>query len=220
MKLSRSADGSFSDAQSSRTSTVSPRDQLSISPIIEMPQMPQMSVQMHRQSQDFSYMQQNHSLLPHLRTDYLQTRHNQLGIQPMPTFTSAPQAPPRSIITSNPSNFGPPQPLEPPTNGTGSGGASPHMSNMGWGSPGHGGLPSPIPMDFSSYPDPSFNNVAGMYYAGNGMRRPQSTEPEDWSLRNNRFSNNHFNHHLQMASDWTVMPTGVDVKQERGTFAA
>jgi len=91
---------------------------------------------------------------------------------------------------------------------------------MSWGSPGHGNLPSPIPMDFSNYPDPNLHFNAGMYFTNNSLRRPQSTEPEDWTLRNNRYSNSHFNHHMQMAADWTNMPIAAEIKQERGAFAA
>jgi len=69
-------------------------------------------------------------------------------------------------------------------------------------------------MDFGGYPDPTYGGQQ-MFFPGNGMRRPQSTEPEDWSLRSNRNSNNHnqnnFNH-MHMSHDWNMpMP---DIKQE------
>lgn len=86
------------------------------------------------------------------------------------------------------------------------------MTTMGWGSPTNGVLPSPNPLDFGSYPEPAYGTQQ-IYFPGNNMRRPQSTEPEDWSLRSTRGHNNNFNHQLHMP-DWGAMPLG-DIKQER-----
>ncbi|KAK5958679.1 hypothetical protein OHC33_000522 [Knufia fluminis] len=211
-----SAEDTYSETRSSRASTGSPSDPPTISPNDEMPQM-----SLHRQSQDFKYIPQQQSLPPHMRNEYSMPMmhnhnhnhnhnlHNPSVSSATTNFTSAPQ--PRASITSNPTSYGPPQPLEPPANGTASGNASPHMSTMGWGSPTHGGLPSPTAMDFSGYPDPTYGGQQ-MFFPGSGMRRPQSTEPEDWSLRGNRNANNNFNH-MHMGHDWNMpMP---EIKQER-----
>lgn len=160
-------------------------------------------------------MQHNQSLPPHLRNDYsMSMRHNSmLGSTSTTHFTSASQ--PRLNITSNPSSYAPPQPLEPPTAGSGSGGASPHTSGINWGSPSHGTLPSPTGLDFGAYPDPTYGGQHMFFPSnGNGMRRPQSTEPEDWSLRSTGRSSSNFNHHLNMAHDWSAVALS-ELKQER-----
>lgn len=205
-----SAEDIYSETRSSRNSTGSPSDPPTISPNNEVPPM-----LLHRQSQDFKYMPQNQSLPPHMRNEYnmsmthTHTHNPPVGSAVTTSYTSAPQ--PRSSFTSNPMSYGPPQPMEPPANGTASGGASPHMSAMGWASPSHVGLPSPTAMDFGGYPDPTYGGQQ-MFFPGSSMRRPQSTEPEDWSLRPNRNSNNNFGH-LQMGHDWNMpMP---EIKQER-----
>lgn len=170
---------------------------------------------LHRQSQDFNYMTQNQSISSHLRNEYgMPVRHpSTIGSTPIHHFTSAPQS--RPNITSNPAAYGPPQPLEPPANGTISGGGSPHMAAMSWASPNHGGLPSPSQMDFGSYPDPSLGGQQHMYFGGGGTRRPQSTEPEEWSLRTSRNPNSNLNHHtMHMMPDWGAMGIA-EIKQER-----
>lgn len=206
---SHSGDDGYSDSRSSRNSTASLQDQPSISPNDEAHQLG-----LQRQSQDYNYMAHNNSLPPHMRSEYtLGMRHAQTVDAAPANYTSAPQ--PRTSITSNPTSYGPPQPLEPPANGTASDGASPHISAMGWGSPTHGNLPSPTAMDFANYPDPTYGGQQ-LYFPGNGMRRPQSTEPEDWSLRSNRNQNN-YHHHLNMGHDWNAMQMP-EIKQER-TYA-
>lgn len=208
----RSVDDSYSDARSTRTSTTPSADEHhSISPTTDMPQM-----SLHQPSQDFQYMPQNQSIPPHIRNEYgVSLRHNpSLSTTSMSSFSNIPQT--RPSITSNPSAYGPPQPLEPPTNGTASGGASPHLNAIGWGSPSHIGLPSPNPMDFGGYPDPTYGSQH-MFFTNNGMRRPQSTEPEDWSLRSIRNPNNNFNNHhmnLNMTHDWSALAMS-EIKQER-----
>lgn len=163
---------------------------------------------MHRQSQDFGYISQTQILPPHVRNDYsVPMRQNSLPQNPFPT--RYPNAPQRPSITSNPVSYGPPQPLEPPTNDTTSSGNSPHMSAMAWASPSNNaGLPSPGGLDFGNYSD-----LGGQqnFFANNLMRRPQSTEPQDWSLRSSRYSNDSFGH-MDMAADWGMMP---EIKQER-----
>lgn len=58
-------------------------------------------------------------------------------------------------------------------------------------------------MDYSSYPDPGYNNH--MFFTGNIVRRPQSTEPEDWALRN-RHAGTQMNYgaHVQFGNEWNV----------------
>lgn len=207
-KLSIPSTGSlddYSDTRSSRTSTASPQDAPSISPNDDLSNMT-----MHRQPQEFNYMPQNQSIPPHVRNEYSMSMRQNPSISSIGSTNYA-NAPSRTSITSNPAAYGPPQPLEPPANGTASGGASPHLSAIGWGSPTHGGLPSPGGLDFGSYPDPSYGGQQ-IFFPGNNMRRPQSTEPEDWSLRSTRNPNNNFNH-MNMGHDWTtLMP---EIKQER-----
>jgi len=172
---------------------------------------------MQRQGSDYGYMTQNHSLPPHMRQDYQPTGPRSTtpltAAASLSSFTSAPpqQRPP---ATSHPSSFGPPQPLEPPATGTGSGSASPHMANIGWGSPSHGTLPSPGTMDNYAYPEPNYGGHS-LYYPGSSIRRAQSTEPEDYGIRS-RHPHGHLANHVPMTADWSAMPLAVhDIKQER-----
>ena len=213
---------------SSRNSTTSPVERtLSPSPGQELPPL----VKLERAASDLGYMSHNSSLPPHMRNDY---QH-----QPSPrstpsmngpslnNYTSAPQS--QMSPTSHPAAYGPPQPLEPPTNVMGSGSASPHMGPLGWGSPiRHGSLPSPGSMGNYDYPDPGFGGPS-LYYPHPGpIRRPQSTEPEDYGIRprgshaanlaNQAHHMNHMNH-VPITTDWSTMPTSMPVnmhdRQER-----
>lgn len=197
------------DAQTSRTSTTpSAEEPTSANSNIDLPQT---IMQHQRQSSDFSFLQHSQAMPPHLRNEYgIQLPHSSSMRTTIQSYSHLPQS--RPSITSNPASFGPPQPLEPPTNGTASGGGSPHMTTMGWGSPTNGVLPSPNPLDFGSYPDPAYSTQQ-IYFPSTNMRRPQSTEPEDWSLRSTRNHNNGFNHQLHMP-DWGALPLG-DIKQEK-----
>ena len=208
---------------SSRNSTASPAERtMSPSPAQELPPL----VKLERSVSDFGYLP-NPSLPPHMRNDF---QH-----QPSPrstpsmsgpsltNFTSTPQ--PQMSPTSHPAAYGPPQPLEPPANGTASGSASPHMGPLGWASPRHGSLPSPGSLGNFDYPDPGFGGPS-LYYPHPGpIRRPQSTEPEDYGIRprGSHAANlaNHVNHvnHVPMTADWSSMPTSMPVnmhdRQER-----
>jgi hypothetical protein len=83
---------------------------------------------------------------------------------------------PHPPITSHPPGYGPPQPLEPPAVDTRSNrSASPHAPAMGWGSPTHGNLPSPGPVEGYAYPGPTYGAGPRLYYPGSNIRR--STEP-------------------------------------------
>jgi hypothetical protein len=198
---------------SSRSTTTSPAERtLSVSPVNELPPLTSMS----RSASDSSYLPQS-SLPPHLRNDFstqFSPRSTPSMVGPsLASFTSNPQTKPSP--TSHPNAYGPPQPLEPPANGTASGSASPHMGPLSWGSPNH----SPSALGNYDYPDTPFGG-ASLYYPGS-IRRPQSTEPEDYGIRprgSHAQALAHAQHavSMPMTSDWTTMPAvGIhDIKRE------
>jgi len=124
---------------------------------------------MHRHNSEVQYLQ-NGSLPVHMRVESPGTTSagaysNNAGMRP----------------TSHPTGYGPPSTLEPSVehpqhSGSPSGANSPHMSNVGWQSPGH--MQSPQSQHSNSYvytdapegypPNPA--NMGQMYYAGQ-MRR-------------------------------------------------
>lgn len=130
---------------------------------------------------DYSYMN-NGSLPVHLRTDM----HTQ-------SPTSAPTYGAGVRPTSHPTNFAPPQTLEPSIEShqsqPGSAAGSPHMGSVGWQSPTHMQSPSHMASPTHSnggsgyvYPDPdqtfASNGMGQMYYTGAPqIRRPGSAEP-------------------------------------------
>ncbi|EXJ61152.1 uncharacterized protein A1O5_11944 [Cladophialophora psammophila CBS 110553] len=206
---SQSVYGSTS-AGSSRNSTASPADRtLSISPNSELPPI---AIGIQRQGSDYGFLPQTHSLPPHMRSDFGQNSPRStppLTTHSLQNYTSAPQQRP---TTSHPPAYGPPQPLEPPANGTASGSASPHLGALVWGSPGSGTLPTPSPLDNYGYPDPAYGGHS-LYYPGSAIRRPQSTEPEDYGLRPRH---GHMSHPVAIPGDWTSMPLALqDNRQER-----
>lgn len=208
-RLSNSINSNFSDTQSSRASTSSPRQSTSTSSDNKIPQIP---IFTPRQSSDFPYLPHSQSFLPQLHPEYVQPRQDPLGIQSMTSFANLPPHRPRATI---PSSFGPPQPLEPPTTGLANGHDSPHPSIMGWD---HGGIPTSNTMDFMNiYPDPNFG-TSQMYY---GTRQSRTNVTDDWSLRSNHVSNSHFNNHLHLhfGQDWSGRPLNREMKPERA-FAA
>lgn len=117
----------------------------------------------------------------------------------------------RPSLTSHPTGYGPPQPLEPPANNdhrsNGSVGGSPHLTGIGWGSPSNPNLPSPSAIDAYSYPDPTYGG-APLYYPGSNIRRPQSTEPDQYETKP-RHHHNHIsnmNNNLPVGAEWSTMP--------------
>lgn len=166
---------------SSRNFAASPADRtLSASPNSELPPM---TNGMQRQASDYGYLPQTHTLPPHMRSDFQQTPSRStpfMNGHSLRHHTSAPQQ--RPPTTSHPPSFGPPQPLEPPSNGTGSGSASPHLGALGWGSPSTETLPASSAMDNYAYPEPAYGGHT-MYYPGSSIRRPQSTEHEEYGNR-------------------------------------
>lgn len=198
-----------STSGSSRNSTASPADRtLSVSPNSELPPM---ANGMQRQGSDYGYIGQNHSLPPHMRSDFQQPSARStptMNGQTLHNFTSAPQQRP---TTSHPQTYGPPQPMEPPASGTGSGHASPHMGALGWTSQNTGNIPTSATMDNYAYPEPAYGGHP-IYYPGSSIRRPQSTEPEDYGIR----PRHHMGHHMPVQADWSAMPIAVqDNRQER-----
>lgn len=220
----------YSDAGSSAgDSGASPRQrQLAMSPTHD--QQPQLQNMGRQQVPDFGYLGQNGSIPPHLRNDFQQNMTRPSPILNSPSLANYAPAQPyhRPSTTSHPSNYGPPQPMEPPANGSRPG--SPHMTGLGWGSPSHGSLPSPPPMDgFSAYPDPSYGAGPPLYYTSSNIRRPGSTEPDQYELRprnQNHVANhnmgNHMNHMNFMPNtapiDWSHMPTHTGIKEERSVL--
>lgn len=141
------------------------------------------------------------------------------------TFPSAP--PPRSAAPSQYS-YHLPQPLEPPAiqyqQGTSHSHniTSPHLPtsiNNSFMWPSHSNAPS---YDFSAaYPDPNFPNMTGIYFPGSNVRRPQSTEPEDWmkQYRPNNNMTNQYNTHTFMPNNVLGTSWEHNLKQGQSAFA-
>lgn len=206
----RPSDVALSDSLSTR-STPSPAGRPdSVSPNNELPPMPNF----HRQASELAYLQPNGSFPPHLRHDFQQPspRPSSSGI-PSPSMSSSFNSVPlqRPSLTSHPSVYSPPQPLEPPTHNdhrsSGSAGGSPHLLGIGWGSPPNPGLPSLSPIDSYSYPDPTYGG-APLYYPGSNIRRPQSTEPDQYETKP-RNHNANINNSLPVGAEWNNMPMGM-----------
>lgn len=180
-----------------------------MSPSNELPPIPHL----HRRSSELGYLQPNGSFPPHLRHDFQQQSPRSSPGLPSPSlagnFNSLAQQ--RPSLTSHPAGYGPPQPLEPPANndhqGTGSAGGSPHLTAIGWGSPLQPGMPSPTAMDTYSYPDPTYGG-APLYYPGSNIRRPQSTEPDQYETKP-RINHNQTPSNLPVGADWSNIPMGM-----------
>ncbi|WEW57641.1 hypothetical protein PRK78_003108 [Emydomyces testavorans] len=185
-KLVRPGDGIYSEPASTH-GTPSPAQRNSLSPRHELPPL-----HSHRQMGD--YFMGNSSLPPHLRGDFQQASPRASPSAPSPTLSNfSTTLHPRPSLTSHPSGYGPPQPLEPspnsgsrPSSVTG----SPHMTAIGWASPSLSSIPSPgsISAPEYTYAEPSGPPFTGgvpahMYYPNSTIRRPQSTEPENYELK-------------------------------------
>lgn len=134
----------------------------------------------------------NGSIPPHVRGDFQQASPRASPTATSPSLSSFSSAPlPRPSMTSHPSGYGPPQPLEPPANKDhrpNSVSGSPHMTSIGWGSPSHSNIPSPVSAPDYGYPEPGGPPYPGsvpphMYFPNSTIRRPASTEPENYELR-------------------------------------
>ena len=175
---------------SGTTRTPSPRERNgSLSPNGDVPHMPYLN----RQTGNMPYGNNeplapfNDSLPPHLRA----------GLQqPSPRSSPSASSPTLSAFGGNsyvhrPSLTSHPMlpVLEPPTyhdvRQPGSGNGSPHLSTPGWNSPVPPiGLPSPSHGEngfpFIEIPYPTGQNF---YYPNSNLRRPQSTEPDQYELK-------------------------------------
>lgn len=196
----QSVGGFNSDTGGSANSTPSPGERtMSLSPSSEVTAMPLLP----RQHSDFAYMPTG-SLPPHLRGDLHHQQQQQLHHQSprsSPTSTSPSLSayggggPHRPSMTSHPSMYGPPPTLEPPTHHdmrqtTNNANGSPHLSNMGWQSPSqHGGMGSPTHGEAYIYPEPPYGQPAPhLYYPNSSIRRPQSTEPDQYETKRRMMS--------------------------------
>ncbi|GAB1192319.1 hypothetical protein APSETT444_001510 [Aspergillus pseudonomiae] len=167
-------------------STPSPAHHPTISPVGELPPL-----NMPRSSGEY-YSMGNGSIPPHVRGDFQQAspRASPTATSPsLSSFGSAPHT--RPSMTSHPSGYGPPQPLEPPANNDhrpNSVSGSPHMTSLGWASPSHGSIPSPGSATDFGYSDPNGpaypNSMPPhMYFPNSTLRRPTSTEPENYEMK-------------------------------------
>ncbi|KAL9105470.1 MAG: hypothetical protein Q9227_009350 [Pyrenula ochraceoflavens] len=174
----RAPDSAYSETGSARSTPSPSQRPHSLSPGNDLPPIPNIP----RQNSDFPYMQ-SANLPPHLRGSDFQQSPRSIPGSPAPSLSSYSNPHHRPSLTSHPSGYAPPQPLEPPAhNEVKSQGGSPHMSAIGWGSPQPGGMPSPQAVDGYSYPDPTYGGHP-LYYPGSNIRRPQSTEPDDYATK-------------------------------------
>ncbi|KAF9890175.1 hypothetical protein FE257_006336 [Aspergillus nanangensis] len=174
-------DAMFSD-HASIHSTPSPAHHATISPAGDLPPL-------HMPRSD--YYMGNGSIPPHVRGDFSQAspRASPTATSPsLSSFSSAPHN--RPSMTSHPTGYAPPQPLEPPANNDhrpNSVSGSPHLSSMGWASPSHGSIPSPGSANDFAYPEPGApsyaNSVPHIYFPNSTIRRPTSTEPENYEMK-------------------------------------
>lgn len=182
-----SSEGNNYSDTASGTSTPSPgRRNSSLSPSSEPPHMPNMA----RGSTDFSYLPSG-PFAQRLRHD-MQSQSSRsspsIGSPTLSSYAGPPLASNqhRPSLTSHPAMYGPPPVLEPPTHSehrpSGSSNGSPHLSSVGWQSPIPGmGSPS---RDSYAYPEPPFNQAPPhLYYPNSNLRRPQSTEPDQYETR-------------------------------------
>lgn len=178
------SEGVYSETASSQ-STPSPAQQVPMSLGSELPPLNVLRP-------NGEYYMPNGSIPPHVRGDFQQAspRASPTATSPsLSSYGSAPHA--RPSMTSHPSGYGPPQPLEPPANNDhrpNSVNGSPHMTNMGWASPSHGSIPSPGSAHDYSYPEPNGPAYSGampphMYFPNSTIRRPGSTEPENYEMK-------------------------------------
>ncbi|KAL2005669.1 hypothetical protein VTN00DRAFT_10162 [Thermoascus crustaceus] len=179
------SEGIYSEPASAH-STPSPAHHPSLSPGgSELPPL-----NMHRPVSDF-YMG-NGSIPPHVRGDFQQPSPRSSPTATSPSLSSYGSAPhTRPSMTSHPSGYAPPQPLEPPANNDhrpNSVSGSPHMTSLGWASPSHGSIPSPGSATDYTYPEPSgpaypSSMPPHMYFPNSTIRRPASTEPENYEMK-------------------------------------
>jgi hypothetical protein len=179
------SDGAYSDAGSARSSPA-PGERHSMSPAHSMVQMPMLP----RHHSDFSFMPTG-GLPPHMRGDLSHHSNNSPRSSPgaaSPSLSAfGTNNHQRPSLTSHPSMYGPPTPLEPPAHNeqrnSNSVTGSPQMNTMGWQSPTRMNMGSPVNTDNYLYPDAHYNMPTNMptghlYYPSSNIRRPQSQEPD------------------------------------------
>lgn len=137
---------------------------------------------LHRHTNEFPFIN-NTSLPGHLRGKYSMPSQSQNPSN----FSNGLQNRP----TSHPTGYDPPSILEPPADNqldrqlNGSQNNSPHASNATWQSPGTNIL-SPASNGYV-YPDPdpygSNNMGQQIYYPNSNLRRPGSTEPDNYDIK-------------------------------------
>ncbi|MCJ1416569.1 hypothetical protein MMC32_002907 [Xylographa parallela] len=183
MQHTQSESGAYSDTGSART-TPSPGERtLSMSPSSEATQMPMLP----RQHSEFSYLHSG-SLPPHMRGDVQQSSPRSSPSSTSPSLSAyGSNHHNRPSLTSHPSMYGPPPTLEPPTHQEhrqpNSISGSPHLSSMGWQSPAHTSMGSPGHVEYM-YPEPPFGApTPHLYYPNSSIRRPQSTEPDQYEMK-------------------------------------
>jgi hypothetical protein len=177
---SRSDGDAFSDTLSNQSVSHPSRRNTSASPATDIPPI---SLLPRQGGSDYGFMG-GRSLPPHMRTDFQpHSPRSSPGSTP-PSVSSFGSSLNRPSLTSHPAMFGPPPTLEPPANheprSSGSAGGSPHLSSMGWQSPTQMG--SPGPSEPFGYPDSHFGNSHWSYH-NSAMRRPQSTEPDQYETK-------------------------------------
>ena len=189
----RSDGGTYSDTGTA-TSTPSPDERnISLSPATEIPQM-SISNRLPGAA-DYSYLP-SAGLPPHMRNSFQEQSPRSSPSATSPSLSNFVPAQPnhhRPSLTSHPQMYGPPPTLEPhPTHHnhqqSGSSNSSPHMSGIGWQSPTHaGGLGSPpgsVGDGGYIYPEPPYGGPAPhLYYQNSNMRRPNSTEPDQYETK-------------------------------------
>lgn len=173
--------GTYSDTASAASTPSPGLRNTSLSPTNEMPSMPSLT----RQPGEYSYI--SGPLPSHLRSDLTPPSARSSPSLPSPSRSSF-SIQQRPSLTSHPATYGPPPTLEPPTHQDSrrptSASNSPHLGSMGWQSPIHPGMSSPGHGDSYMYPDPyGAPPPPHMYYPNSHLRRPHSTEPDQYELK-------------------------------------
>ncbi len=179
----RSDGESLSDIGSPRAALSPNHRTLSLSPGTELPRIPNMN----HQGSDYSYLT-NISVPPHMRADLQRPSPQPSPTAPSPSTSSFNASHHRPSLTSHPSGYGPPPTLEPPTHQdprqAGSTNGSPHAGHLGWQSPTHPSMASPAHNGSYVYPEPPYGaSTPHLCYPNSNIRRPQSTEPENYESK-------------------------------------
>ena len=160
-------DGYFAAADSGASvqSTPSPA-QAAMSPGSDLPplNMPRATTTTTTTAGGGEFFVGNGSIPSHVRGDFSPRASPATSTSPSTTMSSNFGPLPRPPMTSHPTGYGPPQPLEPPANNDhhrpSSVTGSPHMTSLGWMSPSHGSIPSPGSTNDFAYPDTSATSTA------------------------------------------------------------